>query len=227
MSEKLPVMATLQEAARLVAQNRRELLRVGLVFIAGFFATGVILWNFLLPLMARAGADATGHMNVDPRLPAGLLLTGVIEFLLFAVFAVGWHRVILLGRNRAGGGLVRQAHGGEAADLFRRESDLPTLEGRGGEGGRSAGEGFVVKLRGGRVHFGLPFRRQVRRNGLFRRHPGHGIVKVEMHGGHGHEDDREADQGGIERAAAGLGDGALRRGHRDSHQRTGRPAHSG
>jgi hypothetical protein len=105
MNEKLPIMATLQEAAGLVVQDRRELLRVGLVFIVGFFGTGVIVWNFLLPLMAGASADAAGHVNMDPRLPAGLLLTAVIEFLLFAVFAVGWHRVILLGRQRAGGGL--------------------------------------------------------------------------------------------------------------------------
>ena len=113
MSEKLPIVATLREAGQLVVQNRGDLLRVGLVFIVGFFATGAIVWNFLLPLMVGATVDSAGHMNVDPRLPAGLLLTGVIEFLLFAVFAVGWHRVILLGTHRAGSGLGVQLGGRE------------------------------------------------------------------------------------------------------------------
>jgi len=103
MTDKLPIVATLREAGQLVLQNRGDLLRVGIVFIVGFFAVGAIVWSYLLPLLA--GVDATGRMNIDPRLPAGLLLTGVIEFLLFAVFAVGWHRVILLGIHRAGRGL--------------------------------------------------------------------------------------------------------------------------
>ncbi len=105
MSEKLPIMGTLSEAGRLVVQNRGDLLRVGIVFIVGFFAVGAIVWAYLLPLMAGASVDSAGRMNVDPRLPAGFLLTAIIEFLLFAVFAVGWHRVILLGIKKAGGGL--------------------------------------------------------------------------------------------------------------------------
>ncbi len=113
MTDKLPIVATLREAGQLVLQNRGDLLRVGIVFIIGFFAVGAIVWSYLLPLLAGAGVAATGRMNIDPRLPAGLLLTGVIEFLLFAVFAVGWHRVILLGIHRAGRGLGVQLGGRE------------------------------------------------------------------------------------------------------------------
>ena len=121
MTDKLPIVATLREAGQLVLQNRGDLLRVGIVFIVGFFAVGAIVWSYLLPLLAGAGVDATGRMNIDPRLPAGLLLTGVIEFLLFAVFAVGWHRVILLGIYRAGRGLGVQLGGRELRyRLFQR-----------------------------------------------------------------------------------------------------------
>ncbi len=108
MSEKLPVMATLQEATYLVVRNRGDLLRVGLVFIVGFFAIGAIVINSLLPLLPTVTASQTGSSYVaptDPRLPAGILLTVVIEMLLFAVFAVGWHRVILLGAGSTGRGL--------------------------------------------------------------------------------------------------------------------------
>lgn len=105
MTEKLPITGTLREAGQLVVQNRGDLLRVGIVFIVGFFATGALVWSYLLPMMGGGAVDSTGNINVDPRLPAALLLTAVIEFLLFAVFAVGWHRVILLGTQRSGGGL--------------------------------------------------------------------------------------------------------------------------
>ena len=113
MNDKLPILGTLQEAMRLVIVNRGDLLRVGIVFIAGFFAVGAIVWSYLLPLMAGASADSTGQLNLDPRLPGGFLLTAIIELLLFAVFAVGWHRVILLGIKRAGGGLGVQLGGRE------------------------------------------------------------------------------------------------------------------
>jgi hypothetical protein len=113
VSEKLPIIGTLGEAGGLVVDNRGDLLRVGIVFIIGFFAVGAIVWSYLLPLMSTANVDSAGQMIVDPRLPAGLLLTVVIEFLLFAVFAVGWHRIILLGIKRAGGGLGVQLGGRE------------------------------------------------------------------------------------------------------------------
>ena len=105
MSEKLPIMATLREATYLVAQNRGDLLRVGLVFIVGFFAIGAIVINSLLPLVMTSEMGGSGPIAMDPRVPAGMLLTLVIEFLLFAVFAVGWHRVILLGTGSTGRGL--------------------------------------------------------------------------------------------------------------------------
>jgi len=104
MSGKLPVMATLREAGQLVRQHRGDLLRVGFVYIVAFFVIGAIFINSLLPLVP--GRPPPGAQEVvDPRLPAGLLLTLVIEFLLFSVFSVGWHRVILLGPGRAGPGL--------------------------------------------------------------------------------------------------------------------------
>ena len=101
-------MATLQEAGQLVLRNRGDLLRVGLVFIIGFFIIGAIVINSLLPLFSPLMMSETPGANetpMDPRLPAGMLLTLVIEFLLFAVFSVGWHRVILLGPGSAGHGL--------------------------------------------------------------------------------------------------------------------------
>ena len=59
-----------------------------------------------VPLGGTRGlGGAGGRAAQDPRLPAGMLLTLVIEFLIFAVFSVGWHRVILLGPGRAGPGL--------------------------------------------------------------------------------------------------------------------------
>lgn len=105
MNGKLAVLATIEAAARLVLANRNELLRVGFVFILGFFATGVVIYDFLLPMMIESKVDSGGQMIVDSRLPAAMLLTLVIEFVLFAVFGVGWHRVILLGTGGAGRGL--------------------------------------------------------------------------------------------------------------------------
>jgi hypothetical protein len=105
MSGKLPVMTTLREAGQLVRQHRGDLLRVGLVFIVAFFVIGAIVINSLLPLIPRRAMPGAQEVPVDPRLPAGMLLTLVIEFLLFAIFSVGWHRVILLGPGRAGPGL--------------------------------------------------------------------------------------------------------------------------
>ncbi len=113
MTEKLPILSTLREAGRLVVHHRNDLLRVGFVFILGFFATGAIVFNFLWPLATGSQLDSSGQLIVDPRLPAGVLLTLVIEFLLFSVFAVGWHRVILLGPDHAGHGLGVQLGGRE------------------------------------------------------------------------------------------------------------------
>ena len=116
MSEKLPIIATLQEAGQLVVRNRGDLLRVGLVFILGFFIVGAIVINALVPLcppLTMSETPGTYEAPMDPRLPAGMLLTLVIEFLLFAVFSVGWHRVILLG--------ARHAERGLGVQLGRRE----------------------------------------------------------------------------------------------------------
>ena len=105
MSANFAILGTIEAAAKLVFANRNDMLRVGFIFILGFFATGVIIYDFLLPMMTESQVDSTGQLVVDSRLPAAMLLTLVIEFLLFAVFGVGWHRVILLGAGRAGRGL--------------------------------------------------------------------------------------------------------------------------
>ena len=53
MSGKVSVPGTLREAIALTVAHRRDLLRVGLVFIAGFFALGIVFVRYLLPLFPR------------------------------------------------------------------------------------------------------------------------------------------------------------------------------
>jgi hypothetical protein len=105
MTDKLPIMATLRQSVHLVVQNRGDLLRVGLVFIIGFFAIGAIAINSLLPALMAGATQGGQPAAMDPRLPMGILLMVVIEALLFTVFATGWHRVILLGPASTGRGL--------------------------------------------------------------------------------------------------------------------------
>jgi hypothetical protein len=52
----------------------------------------------------QVGGATPGQPMLDPRFFPAVLFMLVVEFLLIAVFAVGWHRLILLG-SRAGGGL--------------------------------------------------------------------------------------------------------------------------
>ena len=105
MTPKIPVIGTLQEALALVAAHWRDLLRVGLVFIIGFFALGIVFLRYLLPMFPQTmmGSDATAAPPVDPRLPSAVLIMFVIEILLFTVFAVGWHRAVLIGPERSQG----------------------------------------------------------------------------------------------------------------------------
>jgi hypothetical protein len=113
MNGKVPVLATLSEAVAMTVNHRRDLLRVGLVFVIGFFALGILFLRYLLPLFPEAMMDsaATGAQPpVDPRLPGAVLLMFVIEILLFTVFAVGWHRAVLIGAER-----------GQGAQLGKRE----------------------------------------------------------------------------------------------------------
>src|SRR4029077_18052215 len=85
-----------------------EIFRVGLVLILGIFAIGVFLLNYALPLLhvqvAQIGGPAAGEPMPDPRFLPAMLLVVVAEVVLVSVFAVGWHRLILLG-PRAGAGL--------------------------------------------------------------------------------------------------------------------------
>ena len=108
MSARVSVTATIGTACRLVLDRRGELFRVGLVFILGMFAIGVFAFRYIFPLLwvqvPQVGGPVAGRPMPDPRLLPGMLLMLVAEFILVAVFAVGWHRLILLG-PRAGGGL--------------------------------------------------------------------------------------------------------------------------
>jgi hypothetical protein len=65
--------------------------------------------NYLAPLLfaaMRAVSDSGGELKGGQRyIYAIMFLYAVIEFLLTAVFAVGWHRLVLLGPTRAGAGL--------------------------------------------------------------------------------------------------------------------------
>jgi hypothetical protein len=108
MSGRILIGETILTAARLVIDRSGELFRVGLVFILGIFAIGVFALNYVLPLLRtqvpQVGGAAAGQPMLDPRFFPAVLFMLVVEFLLIAVFAVGWHRLILLG-PRAGGGL--------------------------------------------------------------------------------------------------------------------------
>jgi hypothetical protein len=108
MSARVAIGETLASALRLVADRRGELFRVGLVLILGIFAIGVFALIYVLPLyssqVAQVGGPAAGQPMSDPRLFPGMLLMLVAEFIFIAIFAVGWHRLILLGAG-AGGGL--------------------------------------------------------------------------------------------------------------------------
>jgi hypothetical protein len=113
MTAKVPVLTTLSEAIAMTLNHRRDLLRVGLVFVIGFFALGIVFLHYLLPLFPETMMDsaATGTQPpVDPHLPSAVLIMFVIEVLLFTVFAVGWHRAVLIGAER-----------GQGAQLGRRE----------------------------------------------------------------------------------------------------------
>jgi hypothetical protein len=105
MNAPIPVLATIADACRLVLQRKNDLLRVGLVFLLGSFALNVFGLNYLRPMLGAMTTDATGQLVMDNRLPGSLLLVLITNFLLVSVFGVGWHRLILLGPERAGGGL--------------------------------------------------------------------------------------------------------------------------
>lgn len=108
MNGKIAISETLSDACRMVLDRKSELFRVGLVLILGIFALGIFALDYLLPLMRttvpQVGGPADGQPMADPRFLPALLLMVFAEFLLIAVFAVGWHRLILLGPG-AGGGL--------------------------------------------------------------------------------------------------------------------------
>jgi hypothetical protein len=106
MSAKLAVPAIVTETFRLTLDRRNDLLRVGLVFTIGFFALGAFMVNVMLPLMHDIADRDSGALAGEERyLPAMFIAVLVAEFLLLAIFAVGWHRFVLLGPARAGGGL--------------------------------------------------------------------------------------------------------------------------
>lgn len=119
MSAPIPILATIAEACRLVLERRNDLLRVGLVFLLGSFALDILFFTYLLPMMSLAAPDQSGQMTFDPRLLPGLLLVLATNFLLVSIFGVGWHRLILLGPERAGGGLGVQLGLRELRFFFR------------------------------------------------------------------------------------------------------------
>lgn len=108
MNGKVAVGETLSIACRLVLDRGSELFRVGLLPILGMFVIGVATFDYLWPMaqtqVPQVGGPAAGQPMPDPRLLPAALLILVTELLVVAVFAVGWHRLILLG-PRAGGGL--------------------------------------------------------------------------------------------------------------------------
>ena len=119
MSAPIPVLATIAQACRLVLVHRNDLLRVGLIFLLGTFALDILALNYLLPMLASATTDATGAPVMDNRLPGSFLLILITNFLLISIFGVGWHRLILLGAEKAGGGLGVQLGLRELRYFFR------------------------------------------------------------------------------------------------------------
>lgn len=119
MSAPIPVLATIAQACRLVLERRNDLLRVGLLFLLGTFALDIIALNYILPMLAAATTDATGAPVMDNRLPGSFLLVMITNFLLVSIFGVGWHRLILLGPEKAGSGLGVQLGRRELRYFFR------------------------------------------------------------------------------------------------------------
>ena len=107
MNGKIAIGETLSDACRMVLDRKGELFRVGLVLILGIFALGIFALDYLLPLMRttvpQVGGQAAGQPMPDPRFLPAMLLIVVVEFLVISVFAVGWHRLILLGTGTSGG----------------------------------------------------------------------------------------------------------------------------
>jgi hypothetical protein len=107
LSPRIGIVETLVTAVRLVRDRIGEIFRIGLVLILGFFAIGIGIVTYILPLMgttvAQVGGTAAGQPMPDPRVLPALLLALVVEFLVVSVFAVGWHRLILLGPRSSRG----------------------------------------------------------------------------------------------------------------------------
>jgi len=107
VSGQIAIGETLVTAARLVLDRAGELFRVGLVLILGFFAIGVFAFEYIFPVMGRTvpqiGGPAAGQPMPDPRFLPAMLLVVVVEFLIISIFAVGWHRLILLRAGTSGG----------------------------------------------------------------------------------------------------------------------------
>ena len=107
MSGQIAIGETLRTAGRLVLDRKGELFRVGLVLILGFFALGVFAFEYIFPLLRRTvpqvGGPAAGEQMPDPRFLPAMLLVVVVEFLIISIFAVGWHRLILLRSGTSGG----------------------------------------------------------------------------------------------------------------------------
>jgi hypothetical protein len=107
LSGNVAVMGTIAAACRLIFEHLGELFRVGLVLILGIFVIGIFALHYLLPLLTAAvpqtGGPAAGEPMPDPRIFPGMLLMLVVEFVFVSIFAVGWHRLILLGRRSVRG----------------------------------------------------------------------------------------------------------------------------
>jgi len=119
MSAPIPVLATIAEACRLVFERRNDLLRVGLLFLLGTFALDILVWNYVAPMLAAAATDATGQLIIDNRFWGSVLLILITNFLLVSIFGVGWHRLVLLGPEKAGSGLGVQLGSRELRYFFR------------------------------------------------------------------------------------------------------------
>jgi hypothetical protein len=103
---RISVADTLRQAIELTIAHRRDLLRVGLVFIIGFFALGIVGVHYMMPMLTKAinAAKAAGTPpEIDPNFLPALFVVLILDVLLFTVFAVGWHRAVLIGPERGQG----------------------------------------------------------------------------------------------------------------------------
>jgi len=101
--DKVPVAEILIAAVRIVVARPADLLRLGFALALVFFFTGV-LRNQQGLIMGTTAPDHAAGATDPVRSPYALIAMG-LDTLVISIFAVAWHRLILLGPDSVGRGL--------------------------------------------------------------------------------------------------------------------------